>query len=88
MFIKRFRSSRRLIISGVLNLSLKKQEDTEKMLGGGMRQAGYLAAACLYALEHNINDLKKDHENAKELKKELKKIKEIKIIQMIQICYL
>lgn len=51
-----------------------------KMLGGGMRQAGYLAAACLYALEHNINDLKKDHQNAKELKKELKKIKDIKII--------
>ena len=36
-----------------------------KMLGGGMRQAGILAAACLYALEHNIEGLSLDHENAR-----------------------
>ncbi len=35
-----------------------------KMLGGGMRQAGVLAAAGIYALEHNITRLKTDHENA------------------------
>ena len=35
-----------------------------KMLGGGMRQAGILAAAGLYALEHNIPLLKRDHDNA------------------------
>ncbi|OQX85748.1 MAG: low-specificity L-threonine aldolase [Candidatus Latescibacteria bacterium 4484_7] len=35
-----------------------------KRLGGGMRQAGILAAACLYALDNNIDRLAEDHENA------------------------
>jgi len=38
-----------------------------KMLGGGMRQAGILAAAGLYALEHNVERLADDHENAAHL---------------------
>ena len=36
-----------------------------KMLGGGMRQAGILAAAGLYALEHNLLRLAEDHANAR-----------------------
>lgn len=35
-----------------------------KMLGGGMRQAGILAAAGIYALENNVDRLAEDHENA------------------------
>jgi threonine aldolase len=35
-----------------------------KMLGGGMRQAGILAAAGLYALEHHVDRLAEDHANA------------------------
>jgi threonine aldolase len=35
-----------------------------KALGGGMRQAGILAAAGLYALEHNVARLAEDHDNA------------------------
>ena len=38
-----------------------------KMLGGGMRQAGILAAAGLYALEHNVERLAGDHANAERL---------------------
>ena len=38
-----------------------------KILGGGMRQAGYLAAAGLYALDHHIDRLAEDHERAKTL---------------------
>jgi threonine aldolase len=38
-----------------------------KMLGGGMRQAGVLAAAGLYALEHNCKRLAEDHANARAL---------------------
>lgn len=38
-----------------------------KRLGGGMRQAGILAAAGLYALEHNRDRLAQDHANAKRL---------------------
>lgn len=42
-----------------------------KVFGGGMRQAGYLAAAGIYALKHNIASLAKDHEMAKALALEL-----------------
>jgi len=38
-----------------------------KALGGGWRQAGYLAAAGIYALDHHIDRLKTDHKNAKTL---------------------
>jgi len=38
-----------------------------KMLGGGMRQAGFLAAAGIYALDHHIDRLAEDHENAKSI---------------------
>jgi threonine aldolase len=38
-----------------------------KMLGGGMRQAGVLAACGLYALEHNVERLAEDHANARRL---------------------
>jgi len=38
-----------------------------KILGGAMRQAGFLAAAGLYALEHNIERLAQDHANAERL---------------------
>jgi threonine aldolase len=38
-----------------------------KMLGGGMRQAGILAAAGLYALEHNVPRLADDHAHARRL---------------------
>jgi threonine aldolase len=40
-----------------------------KMLGGVMRQAGVLAAAGLYALEHNVERLAEDHANAEKLAK-------------------
>jgi threonine aldolase len=42
-----------------------------KILGGGMRQAGILAAAGIYALEHNVERLAEDHANAKRLAKGL-----------------
>ncbi|MES2153354.1 MAG: low-specificity L-threonine aldolase [Pseudomonadota bacterium] len=45
-----------------------------KMLGGGMRQAGILAAAGTYALEHNVQRLAEDHANAAELSRGLGRI--------------
>jgi len=42
-----------------------KARRIRKVLGGGMRQAGYIAACGLYALEHNIDRLKTDHAHAK-----------------------
>ncbi len=38
-----------------------------KVMGGGMRQAGYLAAACTYALDHHIERLKEDNARAKQI---------------------
>jgi threonine aldolase len=38
-----------------------------KMFGGGMRQAGLLAAACLYALDHHVDRLAEDHRRARVL---------------------
>jgi threonine aldolase len=45
-----------------------------KILGGGMRQVGYLAAAGIYALDNNINRLADDHRRAKELGAVLSKL--------------
>ncbi len=45
-----------------------------KMLGGGMRQAGIIAAAGLYALEHMVDRLGDDHENAHALAEGLARI--------------
>lgn len=46
-----------------------------KMFGGGMRQAGIIAAAGIYALDHHIERLKEDHRNAKRLAFGLKEFK-------------
>jgi len=42
-----------------------------KRLGGGMRQVGVLAAACLYALDHHLDRLAEDHDHAQLLAKRL-----------------
>ena len=46
---------------------IKKARRVRKVFGGGMRQAGYMAAAGLYALEHNVKRLELDHIHAKQL---------------------
>jgi threonine aldolase len=46
---------------------IEKAHRARKMLGGGMRQAGVIAAAGLYALENNVARLKDDHANAQRL---------------------
>ena len=43
---------------------IKRATRWRKMTGGGMRQAGILAAAGLYALQNNVQRLKQDHDNA------------------------
>ncbi len=50
-----------------------------KMLGGGMRQAGILAAAGLYALEHNVQRLADDHANSTRLSNGLRAIEDLKV---------
>jgi threonine aldolase len=50
-----------------------------KIVGGGMRQAGVLAAACIYALDNHIGDLAADHDRAQTLTHELSNIGAINI---------
>lgn len=47
--------------------TINKALRIRKILGGGMRQAGYLAAAGLYALQNNVGRLEEDHRRAKQL---------------------
>jgi threonine aldolase len=51
---------------------IKKARRMRKSFGGGMRQAGFLAAAGIFALDHNINRLKEDHLRAKQIETVLK----------------
>jgi len=55
-----------------------------KILGGGMRQVGYLAAAGIYALDHHIERLAEDHKKAKEIEAVLKKLNSIKHVQNVE----
>lgn len=50
---------------------IKKSRRVRKVLGGGMRQAGIIAAGGLYALKNNVNRLETDHCNAKLLEETL-----------------
>jgi threonine aldolase len=51
---------------------IKQARRLRKVLGGGMRQAGYLAAAGIFALENNIERLKIDNDRAKQIGEVLK----------------
>ncbi|MCR9182287.1 MAG: aminotransferase class I/II-fold pyridoxal phosphate-dependent enzyme [Flavobacteriaceae bacterium] len=51
---------------------MKNAMRVRKVLGGGMRQIGFMAAAGIYALDHHIDRLTEDHKRAKELSEVLK----------------
>jgi threonine aldolase len=51
----------------------------KQRLGGSMRQAGICAAACLYALDHNVDRLAEDHANAKALARGLRQIQGVTV---------
>ncbi|MDB5223335.1 MAG: ltaE [Chitinophagaceae bacterium] len=52
---------------------IKQARRIRKVFGGGMRQAGFMAAAGIYALEHNIERLEIDHRHAKQVAEALLK---------------
>lgn len=52
---------------------IRKARRVRKVFGGGMRQAGYLAAAGIYALQNNVDRLEQDHLHAKQLAEALAK---------------
>lgn len=59
---------------------IERARRIRKMLGGGMRQAGVLAAAALHALDHHIERLAIDHANAKRLADGLARIRGITVV--------
>lgn len=58
---------------------ITKAHRYRKMWGGGMRQIGGLAAACLYAYEHHLSGLQTDHDHAKKIGHILNSIKGISV---------
>ena len=48
-------------------VDIKRARKVRKVFGGGMRQAGFLAAAGIYALDHQVARLKEDHSRARTL---------------------
>jgi threonine aldolase len=59
---------------------IKKARKIRKVFGGGMRQAGILAAAGLFALKNNVHRLKEDHSKAKQLESVLKSLSYVESI--------
>lgn len=55
-----------------------------KILGGGMRQVGYLAAAGIYALDNNMERLVEDHRRAKEIAEVLKKLSWVASVEPVE----
>ncbi len=60
-----------------------KARRIRKAFGGGMRQAGFLAAAAIYALDNHIARLKEDHARATELGKALSKVSWVKSLKAV-----
>ncbi|MGO2580912.1 MAG: GntG family PLP-dependent aldolase, partial [Halomonas sp.] len=58
---------------------IDKARRLRKMVGGGMRQAGIIAAACQHALDHHVADLSHDHRRAERLAEGLAKLPGVEI---------
>jgi threonine aldolase len=63
---------------------IKKARRLRKVLGGGMRQAGYLAAAGVFALENNVERLKIDNDRAKQIGEVLKGLPYVAELRPVQ----
>lgn len=65
-------------------LAIQKALRIRKIFGGGMRQAGFLAAAASYALDHQIERLAEDHIRASEIGEVLEELSYIKKVEPIE----
>tara|TARA_B100001109_G_scaffold114365_1_gene93239 strand:- start:1158 stop:2189 length:1032 start_codon:yes stop_codon:yes gene_type:complete len=66
------------------NNIIKEAIRIRKILGGGMRQSGYLAAAGTYALEHHRKDLNEDHRRAREISDCLQNMVSVNSIEPVE----
>ncbi len=63
---------------------IKKARRVRKAFGGGMRQAGFIAAAGIYALEHNIERLSEDHDHARQIAEAITAKEFVKIVLPVE----
>jgi threonine aldolase len=63
---------------------IAKARKIRKRVGGGMRQVGILAAAALYALDHHVERLREDHENARRLAEQIEEADGLAIHQPVE----
>jgi threonine aldolase len=63
---------------------IKKARRVRKVFGGGMRQAGFLAAAAIYALQNNIDRLAEDHIHAKQIAEVIAQKNFVKLILPVE----
>ncbi len=63
---------------------IAKARRIRKVFGGGMRQIGYLAAACIYALDHHVERLREDHRKAKQLENILQSLPYVETVIPVQ----
>ncbi len=63
---------------------IKKSRRIRKVLGGGIRQGGYLAAAGIYALDHHVERLAEDHQKAKQLEAVLNEADYVEYVLPVQ----
>ncbi len=68
------------ILTGAADV-LRRARRTRKRWGGGMRQAGILAAACLYALDHHVERLVEDHRRARALAAGLRAVPGVRVAE-------
>jgi threonine aldolase len=71
------------VLVGNENL-MNKALRIRKMLGGGMRQIGLLAAAASYALDHQYDRLKEDHQKAKEIAEVLNQLEAVSSVEPVE----
>jgi threonine aldolase len=64
--------------------TIKKALRIRKILGGGMRQVGYMAAAGLYALQNNVGRLEEDHRRAKQLAQVLQQLPWVASVEPVE----
>ncbi len=63
---------------------IKEARKVRKKMGGGMRQAGYLATAGIYALDHHINRLAEDHKKAQRLRAALENCSWVEKVEPVE----
>lgn len=63
---------------------IRQARRVRKVFGGGMRQAGFMAAAGIYALEHHVDRLAEDHRHAREIAAALAKKEFIRTIMPVE----